>query len=277
MGLISLADADPDGAIGTQEPAGALLKVSNALVAENTAGDGTGAATGGGVWAYLDAEGDAIATVDLDRLTVADNVSDVGGAVELEATAATDTTGTTGLVGAELANSIVAGNDGFGLGAPAAGSAGIVTPAQAATLDVEFVYGDLFGNVSGGIESSLIPSSTLGTLFTDPLLDADFVPGRCSPTIDAGDPAEDFSLEPPFNGGRLNQGDLGGTTQAVRSLSDINGDRIVDGLDVIQITTRFAAGALDPIYLAGADFDGDGLIDGDDLALVAADFGLECP
>ena len=66
-------------------------------------------------------------------------------------------------------------------------------------------------------------------------------------------------------------------TAYLQTVSDINGDRIVDGLDVIQITTRFAAGILDPVYLAGADFDGDGMIDGDDLALVAADFGLECP
>lgn len=277
LGLIALADADPEGLAGTQEPAGALVRVTNALVAENRAGDGTGSATGGGVWTYLDAEGDAIATLDLDLVTVAANVADVGGAVELESAAITDTTGTTGTVAAGISNTIVADNDGFGVGGPPAGSGGVVTAAQAATLALDVVYGTVFGNTSGGIESSLTPTSTLGTLFEDPLLDADFVPGRCSPSIDAGDPADDFSLEPPFNGDRINQGDLGGTALAVRTLSDINGDRIVDGLDVIQITTRFASAAADPVYLADADFDGNLFIDGDDLALVAADFGLECP
>ena len=72
-------------------------------------------------------------------------------------------------------------------------------------------------------------------------------------------------------------GDLGGTEFAVRTLSDVNGDGLVDGLDVIRITSRFGASSPGASYLPAADFDDNLLIDGDDLALVGADFGVECP
>ena len=41
--------------------------------------------------------------------------------------------------------------------------------------------------------------------------------GYSSPTIDAGDPADDFSMEPMPNGGRINQGLFGGTPYATHS------------------------------------------------------------
>jgi hypothetical protein len=42
-----------------------------------------------------------------------------------------------------------------------------------------------------------------------------FFPDTLSPTIDAGDPADNFSLEPLPNGGRINQGVYGGTPYAM--------------------------------------------------------------
>ncbi len=43
-------------------------------------------------------------------------------------------------------------------------------------------------------------------------------PDPLSPTVDAGDPADDFSAEPLPNGGRVNQGLFGGTSMATKSL-----------------------------------------------------------
>jgi hypothetical protein len=45
-----------------------------------------------------------------------------------------------------------------------------------------------------------------------------FVVDPSSPTIDAGDPKDDFSQEPQPNGGRINQGAFGNTPYATRSL-----------------------------------------------------------
>jgi len=295
LALLARAEADPAPADPLDprapEPAGATIRVSNALVANNTAAcptggcdDGSGGnagavASGGGILAYADSNGDALARVEIDLVTVADNASDIGGAVEIESIATFDTTGTKAPPVVEVENSIVAGNDAYGIGGPAVGAAGTITPAQSADLIATVNFSDLFGNASGAIESTLVPDATTGTIFSDPLLDANFVPGRCSPTIDAGDPTDDRYLEEPaFHGDRLNMGDLGGTSDAVRSLSDINGDGIVDGLDVVQITTRNASTpGPGSVYLLAADLDRDGMVDGDDLSLVGADFALECP
>jgi hypothetical protein len=116
-------------------------------------------------------------------------------------------------------------------------------------------------------------------LATDPLLDAQFVPSPCSPTIDAGDPDPfvDYSLEPAPNGGRVNMGHLGGTSSAVPALPDVDGDRIVDGIDILRIGTSFASGSGEPRYLPGADLVADGIVDGLDLAAASLEFGTECP
>jgi hypothetical protein len=98
----------------------------------------------------------------------------------------------------------------------------------------------------------------------------------CSPTTDAADPAADWSLEPQPNGGRANLGHLGGTADATSSLPDVNGDLLVDGVDVLRIATAFASTAAQARYYAAADLDRDGDVDGDDLAYVAARFGRDC-
>ncbi len=75
---------------------------------------------------------------------------------------------------------------------------------------------------------------------------ADFYrPDPLSPTIDAGDPADDFSFEPAPNGGRINQGLYGGTFLAstsdrphlVVTPSPINyNGTLVGSVDTIQVS-----------------------------------------
>ena len=53
-------------------------------------------------------------------------------------------------------------------------------------------------------------------LFQPLFLDSmEFIPDTMSSTIDAGDPLDDFSMEPLPNGGRINQGAYGGTSFAI--------------------------------------------------------------
>ncbi len=56
-----------------------------------------------------------------------------------------------------------------------------------------------------------------------------YQPDPLSPTVDAGDPDDDFSPEPLPNGGRINQGLFGGTYMATRSLRP----KIVTTLDTV--------------------------------------------
>ena len=279
--LLAIANADPDPTDPDPRapfPASARIRMSNVLVARNAAADVSGNGAGGGTLTYLDANGDAEAIAELDFLTIAANDASIGGALEIESLTSADTTSTEGHATFEVRNSIIASNDSFGLGGPTPGSPGTLTSGGTGNLEFTLAYSNVSGNRSGQIESSVTPDSTVGNqIDIDPLLDADLVPSQCSPTIDAGDPADDFADEPADNGGRSNMGHLGGTEFAVRTLSDINGDGLVDGLDVIRITSRFGATSPGATYLPAADFDDNLLIDGDDLALVGADFGVECP
>ncbi len=69
-------------------------------------------------------------------------------------------------------------------------------------------------NPSAGVED-FHPRSTAGRF--NPLTQAFVNDGTDSPTIDAGDPTSDYSLEPAPNGGRLNQGSYGNTAEASRT------------------------------------------------------------
>jgi hypothetical protein len=87
-------------------------------------------------------------------------------------------------------------------------------------LEIEIRYSNVFGN-DGDFEGTIAGLTTVANpVDGDPLLDAEYIPFSCSPTIDAGDPASDYSLEPEPNGGRVNLGHLGGTVQAVVGRGD---------------------------------------------------------
>ena len=168
-----------------------------------------------------------------------------------------------------LSNSIVFGNEAFGVG-------GTVIPGPSTTVAVS--YTDAFGNPSGNFEAQLgVTPGTNGIISVDPALDALFLPQLCGPTIDAGDPAIDATVEPVPNGGRVNLGHLGGTAGAARTFPDVNADGSVDGLDVLGIAVSFGSMSPDPRYFTAADRDLNTWIDGDDLAIVSAFYGQSCP
>jgi hypothetical protein len=54
---------------------------------------------------------------------------------------------------------------------------------------------------------------------------------------------------------------------------DIDQDGRVDGTDLLRFARRFGARRTDPLYSEVADFNGDNIIDGQDLAVLASNFG----
>jgi uncharacterized repeat protein (TIGR01451 family) len=274
--LLASADDDPqsDGAVAAT---GALVTFHNNLVAKNAARDATAdGPSGGGVHGLVIARGAlAQAGVSLTFLTLADNETELGtGGIEWQDRLVPDSLGSPGTGSFLLADSIVSGNDGYGVGYSA-----LLAPATT----VAYAYNDTYGNVSGNYEAALgDPTGTNGNVSVDPELDALFLPLLCGPTIDAGDPSIPAANEPLPNGGRVNMGHLGNTTAATRTFPDVNGDGTVDGLDVMAIAVSFnsctGASCADPSrYFLAGDRDLNGVIDGADLAYVSAFYAQSCP
>jgi hypothetical protein len=210
-----------------------------------------------------------------DFLTVADNKTELGtGGIEWEDALLPDSLGGTGAASLSLSNSLVVGNEGFGVG--------YSLPLDPGTI-LEVSYTDAFGNISGNYESPLLdPTGTKGNISADAELDPLFLPRLCGPAIDTGDPAIPATLEPPPNGGRVNMGHLGNTASATRTFPDVNGDGTIDGLDVLGVAVSFNSCSDSSCsdhsrFFTAADRDLNNRVDGEDLAFVAAFYAQSCP
>lgn len=247
-----------------------LVRFERNLLISNVAHDPEeGSAVGGGALLAYGTWGDDSSSshVVASGNTIVGNSADLGGGgIEVASVNGSEATGSATV---EISNSIVAANTGYGIGG--------LPPATPEGLVLRIRYSDFFANSYGTIERTLGPVAEVeGLIEQDPILDDDGVPSVCSPTTDAGDPADDYSAEPEPNGLRVNQGHLGGTEDAVTMLPDITGDRRITGADLIEITTAFGATDGGLRWNAAADLDRDGDIDGDDLAYVAAQWGTDC-
>lgn len=298
LGLWSSADAEnfdtTDGQIIT---ATARIDVLSNLIADNVAGTQAIVGFGGGTFLYLQSFGGeaagspSVATASLRFNTIADNVNEGGaGGVEIENNTGLDfgPAPVEGLAVVEIDNSIVSNNIdgsglGFGIGGPPPNTAGLLQSVSSTfNLDASVTYSDVFGHdTNGNFQSSYPINPGTGTIEEDPLLDASFVPLECSPTIDAADPFTadvDASAEPAPNRGLPNMGHTGGTADAQTSLPDVNGDGVVDGIDVVRLAAAFGSSFGQARYDAAADMDGNDSIDGTDLAFVATSgYGDVCP
>jgi hypothetical protein len=78
-------------------------------------------------------------------------------------------------------------------------------------LDIKYSSVDSIEGKYNGFELNPVPP-LFQPVFPDSM---EFVPDSMSATIDAGDPLDDFSLEPKPNGGRINQGVYGGSPFAM--------------------------------------------------------------
>lgn len=275
--------ANPDDVTSVAAPAFATMTVDHNRVTNNLAASPDAAtfpASGGGIFSYVSAIGQASSSLALDFSTVVSNASDIGsGGVEIESFTEVDDTTNTGVAAVTISNSVIAQNIGFGVGGPVPGDPGVITAGGTGDLSLDFFYNDVFANSDGEYESWISnPTGANGNISVAPALNASFGLTVCSPLIDAADPAADYSQEGQPNGGRANIGHQGGTASSVGGLADVNGDDIVDGIDVLRIATSFASTPSDPSrYLAAADLDANGIVDGFDLSYVGAGFGDTCP
>ncbi len=251
---------------------GANLVFEHNRVADNGGHGSAAPIYGAGLEVGVEAGGLAVSAVELRFNTIVRNLSDVAaGGIDVGVnTAFDDSHANEGQASFTLLDSIVADNEGFGIG---------TAPKVAGSTEnwIHVIrYNDVFGNGQDYEADIGTPPPDDHDISADPLLGDLDVPDVCSPTIDAADPAEPFDLEPEPNGRRANQGHLGDTAGATPSLPDVNGDRLVDGVDVLRIASAFASTSTSPRYLAAADLDRNGIVDGDDLAYVAARFGRDC-
>ena len=191
ISLFSSADADPDD---TGAAAKAQFLVLNNTVVQNDASTDhpqfQGA--GGGVFILLETEGDAVARVEMPLNTIAYNTLDnmtLPGGIHAESFIVHDIQGNDGHTELILDNSIIAGNEGIGLGGPLPGQPGIITPGGSDNFYLSVSYNDFFGNTAGDTDGWIVLGP--GNIFEDPLFadpPLDIHLSTASPAIDAGDP-----------------------------------------------------------------------------------------
>jgi hypothetical protein len=280
------ADGDPPAESGSRilpaAHASSEMTIDGNMITNNTVTD-----QGGGMFTVLHAFADSAVRIDIKGSTMADNTSTTGtGGVYVESWNGYDLSGAETTATLAMQNSILVADtdqpNGVGIGGIAPGTDTTLfweDTGNTGGFTLDMGYSDVYGFVQGNYDTWVSPDPTGsdGNISTDPELSANFYkPSTCSLTVDGADPALDASLEPAPNGSRANMGYYGGTSQATKSLADIDGDQRVDGIDVLRLATSFLSLTASPHYLINADLDGDGDVDGDDLSLLAADYGTTC-
>jgi hypothetical protein len=279
-GAALIVDADSTlGGGGGALPTDASMVIDHNIISENFPSDPRpGETTAAGISLALAARGDATASGDLDFNTIAANSAPDGtGGVEIVADTEFDSTGQfEGEASASLTNSIVSGNEGYGVETLSGGTQ---------KTAFEIAYNDVFGNEIRQAPADYGPNvgdrtGENGNVSLDPGLNPGFVPqSPCAGSVDRANPDADFSQEPQPNGSRANLGSTGGTPIAIISLPDINADRVVDGVDLAWVGSAFASTEIGTPsrFSPPADLNKDGAVDGEDLSFVALFFGTTCP
>ena len=154
----------------------------------------------------------------------------------------------------EILNNIITRNGSYGI------ESGDDKWPQYLPSDYNDVWGNTFENYGGYAQAGQNDIST-DPLFVDSA-NENFHLQKYSPCIDAGNPADDFSLEPQPNGGRINQGNYGNTPEATVSYicGDANSDRKVSISDVVYLISYLFKGGAAPKYLEAGDANGDGSV-----------------
>ncbi len=280
MSIFAVADADADdaGQNPPPSPTTASVTTSNNMIVANQTTDGATSSQGGGVFALLQSFGDATASASVELSTIADNTANTGpGGIEVESFTGVNVFGTVnpGQARFLIDRSIVAGNTGFAVGGPRPGTGGIF-PGGLGAIYVDVTHNDLFDNPSGNFESTLQQGTSppspppalrpADNVATDPLFTASYDHGLCR-RLGSGRLLGRFFEDP------------GSTDGLSSSLPDIDFDELSSGVDVLRIALAFGAATDSPRFTALSDLDGNGIVDGTDLALLIAaiDVNASCP
>jgi hypothetical protein len=245
------------------------IRLAGNLVADNRAESQTYQASGGGIFAYLEAASDSAASIEMALNTVArnalDNVTQVGG-IHAESFTRPGTFGLPGRAEIALSSSIVSHNDGVGYGGPLPGARGILTPGGTGNLDASALhYNDVFGN-DVAYDAWLVPG--IGNIAADPryvsLGTGDLHLAASSPAIDAGDPA--IASPPPLDldgDARIIDGNGDGTERVDMGYDEaLQGDPPIPTLAIDikpgttpNVVNLYALGVLPVAILGSAGFD----------------------
>lgn len=114
---------------------------------------------------------------------------------------------------------------------------------SAASLEVNYSTLGTVNGVFSGLELNRLIDPQFLNINAENDSNFYYQPTPLSPTVDAGDPSDDYSLEPMPNGGRINQGLLGGLQLATRSLRP----KLVITPDPILMTAKL--GESDTVHL----------------------------
>jgi hypothetical protein len=299
--LYEVADADPES--GSSGPCAAILPSAASIdftsnwVAGNVAQNFPSFdEVGGGVFALVQTVGNSRATVNIEDSTVAINAIDSGivGGVEILPARFPACDGTNlPIITMRVDRSVVASNDAAGIGG---------TPISG-VLSVPVTNTWSFGHTQNFEEFLFGPTPPPGNFQTDPLVDlASYRPDVCSDVFDLSvcrgtttACATNANCSQTCIGGQQNGQACSSADDCDSDVCrlcvagagfhrppDATGDDTVDGLDVLDLATAFSSsdngrvGPPDPRYDPNADLDLDGIVDGDDLTYMAAEFGQVC-
>jgi hypothetical protein len=134
------------------------------------------------------------------------------------------------------------------------------------------VYGHSYGNYLNWLALMIDQTGVNGNISVNPLFaDADANDYHLLPEsllIDAGDLSSDWSSEPRPNGGRINMGAYGNTSEAARSLTgDITWNKKVDFKDFAKLVSYWLQN--EPAVDIAPLVSGDNIVDIEDLAVLA--------
>jgi len=233
---------------------------------------------GSGVLVLAVATGEAVAHVSITNSTIVGNPTTLGGlvgGVEVRGVTLEDCPAfETGATSLTIDRSIIADNDGFGVGGPIPAPSDL-TP----TVTDSFVFDNGVSGGAGQYQPTLFPQDPQ-PVSDDPLLDpVTFVPGVCSTVYDLAGFCDDNPATPCLKDDDCTApGDSCVAAGAGFLASpDINHDKAVDGVDLLRFSTGFGAeDDVDLRYRREADLDRNGTIDGIDLMFIAPLFAQKC-
>jgi hypothetical protein len=182
----------------------------------------------GGLSLFAQADGMGVARIDANYNTITLNSTEIGGGgIDVAGVTGTVVEGDNGTTLIEISNSLIENNTGYGVGGPGP------NPDELGTFRLTLRSTDVSPNTFGNVEGLLDPVRV----------------NVCMPA----------------------------PTAVERAFPGIDSDQDVDGVDLLRVATAFASEPGVVHYNPLTDINGDLMVDGVDLSVLSASFGDTCP